>query len=131
VYEVHGWFALCDSTYQSDREHEATLAAELDSQVCQLDWGIDHTDLRVVNGSWVFTITSLTNHRSRRSAEIYQLVDWIAAHFPGAYGLLYERDDEPGLPAGTEAFTVRALARGRISVHNDPFLSPIQPTIED
>lgn len=131
MYEVHGWFALYDSTYESDREHEASLVAELGSQVRRLDWVSGHADVRVVNGSWCFSITSLSNHRSRRSAEIYQLVDWIAAHFPGAYGLLYERDDEPGLSGGTEAFTVRALARGRVSVHSDPSLSPIQPTIED
>jgi len=71
VYDVHGWFALYDSTYQSDREHEATLAAA----------------------------------------------------FPGAYGLLDERDDEPGLPGGTEAFTVPTLARGRVAVHTDLFLA--------
>ncbi|HEY4867755.1 MAG TPA: Imm7 family immunity protein, partial [Candidatus Dormibacteraeota bacterium] len=45
--------------------------------------------------------------------------------------LLYERDDEMPVPPGPNAFRVRVLARGRIELRLDPFLSPNIPTIED
>ena len=84
-----------------------------------------------MNGSWFLNITSMRNHQGQRVIEINELLQWIAVKFPGAYGLLYERDDEPGLPGGIPNFTVRVLARGQIVIREDPFLSPNQPTIED
>jgi hypothetical protein len=55
----------------------------------------------------------------------------IAEKLPGSYGLLYEQDDEMPVPPGPNAFRGRVLARGRIELRLDPFLSPSIPTTED
>lgn len=46
-------------------------------------------------------------------------------------GLIYERDDETTEPPGQNAYRVTVVARGRLSVRDDPFLSPNVPVIED
>ena len=133
MYEIHGWFALHDSTYESDFEHERALVGQLQSEPARLELGSGNrvVDLRVLNGTHVLTTTGMSNHRAGVERDLYRLLDWIATHLPGAYGLLRERDDEPGLASGTNAFTVHVPARGQVSLREDPFLSPAQPIVED
>jgi hypothetical protein len=55
----------------------------------------------------------------------------IGRRLPGSFGLIYERDDEMPDPPGTNAFRVRVMARGKLTERQDPFLSPVNPVIED
>ncbi|BDP41120.1 hypothetical protein DAETH_10890 [Deinococcus aetherius] len=50
----------------------------------------------------------------------------VASEAPGSYGVMSWRDSERD-----DDFTVRVMARGRLSDHPDPFLSPVIPTVED
>jgi Immunity protein 7 len=60
-----------------------------------------------------------------------ELLQFLAARLPGAYGLLYEHDDERTEPPGPNAFRVRVLARGMVTERADPFLSPLRPVVAD
>lgn len=82
------------------------------------------------NGMHSFTVTGLRNHRKE---EVIDLFRWLAENGPGSYGLLHVCDDEDGERGADYAngFRVWRLARGRLTEHTDPFLSPRIPTVED
>jgi hypothetical protein len=58
-------------------------------------------------------------------------LDIISAKLPGSYGLVYEKDDERVEPPGGNACLTRVMARGRLTVQEDHYLSPVNPTISD
>jgi hypothetical protein len=51
--------------------------------------------------------------------------------FKGAYGLVYEYDEQAQTAEGRGVFTVNAIKRGRCEKLLDPFLSPTVPVVED
>jgi hypothetical protein len=57
------------------------------------------------------------------------MLEWIGTELSGTYGLVYWSDDED--PAVADNFQVISMARGKLRHHADPFLSPINPVIED
>jgi len=69
------------------------------------------------------------NHRGQHGDEVIALFTEIGKLAPGSYGLLYVYDDED--PEHNEGFRVLRLARGVVTEHADPFLSPVVPTLED
>ncbi|QDV50445.1 Imm7 family immunity protein [Gimesia fumaroli] len=76
-----------------------------------------------------------TNHRS---ADTWALMDWIVKHATGSYGLIYVHDDED-IPSNksysrgqhdfSNVFRVWRILNGELLELEDPFLSPIVPTI--
>lgn len=60
-----------------------------------------------------------------------RFLEYVAQLLPGSFGLLYERDEEMTGAPGQNGFRVRVMARGELSLRLDPFLSPLQPVIED
>lgn len=83
----------------------------------------------------VLLYTASRNHRTSR---LWDFHDWIVANAPGSYGLTYVHDDEddgtyrPDRRSGvdrTGVFRVFRIANGKIDECDDPFLSPIIPTI--
>ena len=80
----------------------------------------------------MLNLDGLVNRRRYEADELDGLLDHICKRFPGSYGLLYDRsDNDPDFPGGPNAFRVRVMARGRLTTRQDPFLSPVQPVIED
>lgn len=91
------------------------------------DYGL--VDLRPPNGTYFVHIAGMPNHRGGHGTASIQLLRDIGRAAPGSYGLLYTLDDEH--PVHDNEFRVYRSARGEVTEHADPFLSPAIPTIED
>ena len=76
--------------------------------------------------------------RNHRDAPLWSMIDWIAEHGPGSYGLFHVQDDEddgsrPGAHAGSDfsnVFRVYRILDGRVEELPDPFFGNIVPGIE-
>jgi hypothetical protein len=130
MYEVHAWFGLRESTFESETSVLQPILADLQAFLDGSATFNVRADLSALNGEYFLTVTALVNHRSSAVRQVEDLVRFITERLPGSWGLIYERDDEATEPPGPNAYRVRVLARGRIEEHADPFLSPCQPMIE-
>jgi hypothetical protein len=75
------------------------------------------------NGSYYLHVAGNADHRGVDWAETEQLLHEVARRFPGAYGLVYLRDDED--PQGNDNAFVVYAARQR-GVFTRPVLVPLQ-----
>ena len=132
MYEFHGWFELSESADESDLGTLDEGVEQLHAMIDSLEWPTSAAILRNFNGAHVLNVDGLVNRRRYEADELNGLLDHICKRFPGSYGLLYDRsDNDPDFPGGPNAFRVRVMARGRLTTQQDPFLSPVQPVIED
>jgi hypothetical protein len=131
MYQVHAWFGLSESTFESEDSVLQPILGDLQALLDASATFNVRADVAPLNGVYFLTVTALVNHRSSAEEEIEGLVRFITQRLPGSWGLLYERDDETTAPPGPNAYRVRVVARGRVQERADPFLSPCQPTIED
>jgi len=131
MYEFHGWFALAESAEESDTGTREEGVADLQRRITEIDWATGSVSLSALNGEYFVRVDGLMNRMRDEAEDLDALLLWIAERFPGSYGLLYERADEMSEPPGPGSFRVRRMARGRIDIAADPFLSPVNPVIED
>jgi hypothetical protein len=131
MHEFHAWLGLADSTDESDDARVASAVAEVREFLGGVEWPSAQVDLRMVNGVYFVSATGYVNRRRMEGDQLDALVELVARLLPGSWGMIYERDDAMPDPPGPNAFRVRVLARGQITEHLDPFLSPCNPTIED
>lgn len=131
MFEFHGWITL--RVDDSDDADIRVLRTREESALEQLEAAIrEHCDnislfetRRTSNDLLVLVTHGLRNHTD---AGVISLYGWIAENLPDSYGILYVHDDEH--PKHGNDFRVIKLARGRLSEHSDPFLSPYIPTVE-
>ena len=135
MFEFHGWATIRCTTENPDVEGEVALqdaaveAVRESIRTSQLDqWGNVLFDLSVRNGGAQLTVAGLKNHGAIRD-DVLGLYRYIAQVAPGSYGIVYIYDDEDA--ANSNAFRVHVLARGTVTEHSDPFLSPFVPVVED
>lgn len=67
--------------------------------------------------------------RNHRGSPFWDMLEWIAEHGPGSYGLFYVNDDEESETSGN-VFRVHRIANGRVDELPDPFFGPIVPNLE-
>ena len=131
MFEFHGWITL--RVDDSDDADIGVLRAREELAIEQLDAAIrEHCDdislfeiKRTSNDLLVLVTHGLRNHADRGVVSLYR---WIAENLTNSYGLLYVHDDED--PVHDNEFRVFKLAKGKLSEHADPFLSPYSPTVE-
>ncbi|EMF02196.1 hypothetical protein J7W19_03650 [Streptomyces mobaraensis NBRC 13819 = DSM 40847] len=131
MYEFHGWFGISESPEESDSGSLEAGIVQLRSFIEDVDWATGEARLSQHNGEYFVFINGLMNRRRDEAEEIDQLLRHIATRFPGSWGLLYERSADMDDPPGQGAFRVRVMARGEVQIRLDPFLSPVNPLIED
>jgi hypothetical protein len=78
------------------------------------------------NGMIVLMAHGQRNHRFEPVIDLFR---WVAESLPLSFGLLYVHDDEQQ-GRGNE-FRVWRLAKGELKENDDPFLSPVIPTVEE
>ncbi|GAA1544001.1 Imm7 family immunity protein [Kribbella lupini] len=132
MHEVNLWFCL----QEAGDDWEFAEVREKALRIEQLITGFDaHTikaDFRILNGKYYVTLTCFANRpRAHELGIIDSLVSEVVHLLPGSYGLIYERDDERTDFPGHDAFKVTVLARGKLSVRVDPFLSPVSLVVDD
>lgn len=131
MYEFHGWFGIAESPEESDTGSLDAGIADLRERIARVEWTTGEVVLNLHNGEYFVLANGLVNRRRDEAAELDALLHHIAIRFPGSWGLLYERSSDMDDPPGQGAFRVRVMARGKIHVRLDPFLSPVRPVIED
>ncbi len=132
MYEVNLWFCLQEAgdDWEFDERHQKALGIE--NLIAGFDAHTIKADFRILNGKYYVTLTCYANRpRAHELGIIDSLVTAVVRQFPGSYGLIYEFDDERTEFPGHDAFKVTVLARGKLSVRVDPFLSPLSRVIDD
>lgn len=76
-------------------------------------------------------INAIPNHRRGEATDLNQLIDYVVSDFEGAYGIVYEFNEQTAATYGHGAFSVRVIKRGKCDIVLDPFLSPTIPVVED
>jgi hypothetical protein len=127
MFEFHGWAVLAEDTADYDRQLNDELAAAIRRRI---DSGED--DLRCAGVERGNCITSVWFHGQYNHPRPGPLnfLRFIANQAPGAYGILFLRDDDDD-PKHLNEFKIWRLARAEVKEFTDPFLSPCVPTIED
>jgi hypothetical protein len=133
MYEFHGWIVLNETPYETDVGSFDIKVKALSERIAALDWSSAAANLSNLNGMFVVTVNGCPNRRRYKAEELRQLLDLIVGEFAGAYGIIYEEDDEATtMPLhGERAFSVTVIKRGKCVPAMDPFLSPMVPVIED
>ena len=65
--------------------------------------------------------------RNHRSNFVHELLNWISQNGTSSYGIVYFNDDESD---DFNKYKILRIARGRVEEFEDPFLSPIIPTLK-
>jgi Immunity protein 7 len=131
MFEYHGWVTISDTPGDGDELRLQQAVDLVQRTLAALAGGYGLADLRWENGRPMLHVAGSPNHAGRHREELGELMASVGRVAPGSYGLLYFHDDEDPDPERRNAFRVLRLARGRVSEHPDPFLSPVVPTIED
>ncbi|MBT2765374.1 Imm7 family immunity protein [Paenibacillus sp. ISL-20] len=130
MYEYHGWATIRESSsFEDDEEKYSFIVQDIRKYFDEIEWPSGVLDLRAVNGDYQVWIAGLNNHKPVTKNNPIEVLRKIGELAPGSYGVLYIRDsDDAEL---FNEFKVYTLIRGEIMEHNDPFLSPFIPKIED
>jgi len=67
--------------------------------------------------------------RNHRGSPFWDMLEWIAEHGPGSYGLFHVNDDEASETSGN-VFRVHRIMNGRVDEMPDPFFGAIVPNLE-
>lgn len=130
MVELHGWITIRE-TFRAVWEEEEKidlLVAKIRDEINRLSWF--KPEIKAQNGEWFLEFTLFSNRINPQILEVFELCKWIGKVADGSYGLIYLYNDEDRNGKENQ-FQVFSLARGVVSENNDPFLSPIIPTIED
>lgn len=130
LFDFHGWITIQESTSEVDEGNLESIVQDLKEHIAGLEWNQSMLQLHAVNGSYRIIIDGLTNRKSKEAHDIIELLEQIGKVAPGSYGLIHLRDDE-NLQGLDNEFKVLVLARGKVNVKKDTFLSPCIPIIED
>lgn len=129
MFEYHGWVTIFDTPSADINEAMLQRAADrVHRKLAEL--GDQHLlDLRWVNGQPSAHFAGFASHSGSHARRVVDLYTQIARLAPGSYGLLYVRDPEDAFHG--DEFRVHQMARGHVTEHADPFLSPVAPVVQD
>lgn len=130
MVELHGWITIRETykAFLNEEEKIDLLVARIKAEINRLSWF--KPEIKAQNGEWFLEFTLFSNRINPQILEVFEFCKWIGKVADGSYGLIYLYNDEDRNGKENQ-FQVFSLARGVVSEKNDPFLSPIIPTIED
>lgn len=114
MFEYHCWAVLPDF---GDRDAERRLEEELRARVADLEdaaresFNVTNLNTLMVNAS------GLRNHSQPLVLDVFE---WVAAQWPGAYGLMYLWSEFPDAD-GQWRFHVRRIRNGKIEDLEDRY----------
>ncbi|MBB4687101.1 immunity 7 family protein [Amycolatopsis jiangsuensis] len=129
MFEYHGWVTIAATASGDD---DAALLERLVERVHRTlrDAGtLDLVDLRWSSGLPMLHLGGLDKHGGAISPELLETFARVGELAPGSYGLLHVWDDQD--PEHDNDFRVFRMARGQVSEHVDPHLTPVAPTVLD
>ncbi len=131
VYEIHGWIKLAESASEINEGGLDAKCDKLRGFVREISWPSGVLELAVMNGVHVLIIHAAPNRRRSEADDLDRLPEFVIREFKGAYGVVYEYDEQAETAEGRGIFSVKVLKRGRCELALDPFLSPAIPVVED
>ena len=131
MYEFHGWIRLAESPSEIDEGELDSKCKKLQHLFSNINWSSGKAELLLLNGGYTVVLNGIPNRRRNEAEELSQIIDYIIKNFKGAYGLVYEYDEQTQTAAGHGVFSVKVIKRGRYDLGLDPFLSPLIPVVED
>jgi hypothetical protein len=129
MYQYSAWITLRDSTYEGDNEKLHAGIAQVSIALRALSSVVPDNPINAVNGEVLLQCSGGHNRPGQLHHQLLALLHTIAEVLPGSHGLVYWCDDEDMRVANN--YQVIVLARGKIHNEADPFLSPMNPKIED
>lgn len=131
MYEFHGWITLAETPSDVDAGKYDEKYDALWNHIDTLNWSSGKVDLLELNGRNTLIVNGYPNRRRSEANELKQLITYVAEIFSGAYGIIYEYDEQTETANGRGVFSVTVVRRGQCLTSLDPFLSPAIPVIED
>ncbi|CAJ1317055.1 Imm7 family immunity protein [Paenibacillus nuruki] len=128
MYQYHGWAVISQSVDDeiNDKEDHKVLL-KVQNYISQMKDNINIIEVKAINGQYHFLITGFSNHKILSKYNPITILRRIGEIAPGSYGILYVYDDEDEVYFNE--FRVYVLTRGYLAEKQDPFLSPLIPTI--
>lgn len=126
MFEMHIWLTLRD-TYENEDIIE-TKECDYDEIFYMLS--MHDIEVKKQNGNVFLEKTVFSNRKTREIDGILNAIKRIAEIASGSYGLIYIWDDEDKYEKENE-FQVYVIAKGRVFLRKDEFLSPCIPVIEN
>lgn len=130
MIDINGWICIRESFNEEGKNEKKleSIIQTIESKIAnEMDIVNEYYDLRRVNCSVYLTITVAHNHQGGHVIDFFK---WVSSIAVGSYGLLYVQDDEQ--KNGNEnRFMVWRMRKGQVDELADPFLSPVNPEIEE
>lgn len=131
MYEFHGWVKLAESASEVDEGAFDEKCKKLRRFLDSLNWSSGSADLLLMNGVHILTLNAVPNRRRSEASQLNELILLLTQEFKGAYGIIYEYDEQTATVEGRGVFSVKVIKRGRCEIALDPFLSPVVPVVEN
>lgn len=127
MVEIHGWITLRETYRLVDDEDMEGILEKIQKEIDRSAY--PSLQIKVNNGEHFIEFSRYTNHMSGDVMKLLSIFETVGRIAEGSYGLLYMHNDEDSELYND--FVVYRLARGRVAIFQDPFLSPMAPTVED
>ena len=127
MHEIYGWVLLSESTRDIDEGGLKRKVQKIQDQCNKAEWELwapGKLEVILNNGTYKLTVHAISDREGSESKDFHAILNNVVAELPGSYGVIYEtvQQDHDGYGAGS--YKVFVVRRGRIEVHQDPFLSP-------
>ncbi|MCP1619873.1 immunity protein 7 of polymorphic toxin system [Pseudomonas sp. SLBN-26] len=130
MYEFHGWIKLSESPSEMDEGGLDQKVKKFKNELSSFGWSSGRGEILLMNGVYTLVLNAIPNRRRTEAEDLQKIVDIVTKDFAGAYGLIYEYDEQASTEYGRGVFSVRVIKRGKCEVFLDPFLSPVIPVVE-
>ena len=131
MYEFHGWIRLAESASEIDEGSLDEKVKLLENCISRIEWDSGKVEVMLANGVYTLLVNTVPNRRRDEADELSNLISFVVDNFKGAYGIIYEYDEQTRTEYGRGVFSVTVIKRGSHVLALDPFLSPLAPVAED
>ncbi len=135
MIEFHGWVVVRE-TYNEEGDSKTLLKkilSQLNDKLALLRSEVEDIEISLLskNGVYQISLFGAANHKGYTWEQVLILIKWIAENAIGSYGLIYMLNDEDITNENENKFIVLCLKKGKISILEDQYFSPLVPEIED
>jgi hypothetical protein len=130
MIEYYGWLKINLSLDGENEDNIGLFARKINLKLQEISTSSRSVEFKPLNGSYILHFAGSANHFGIDFEEIYSLCEYITKNAVGSYGIIYLQNDELPEPMNNQFFVYK-IARGKISIVDDIYLSPCQYVIED
>ena len=130
MIEINGWVIIREAFNEQEEDEKLLeeVIKKIKTKLMLMDNINEFYNLKALNGWYHLSIMANHNHRSEHVIDFFK---WLGIVAKGSYGLLYVLDDEDVERGNENKFKVWRLKKGIVNELDDPFLSPVNPEVEE